>query len=105
MNSRDIKPGQVWQRRSSGVLSTVVSHTEPDLINPIVGIKAKRYSEIRASGLRERYRLVRDICEGCSHGPACVVLPCRDCGKSWHLLGQISNPFVCPSCEDEESAS
>ena len=40
------------------------------------------------------------VCEGCIHGPACRVIPCADCGKSWHLLGSIDNPFICPRCED-----
>lgn len=40
------------------------------------------------------------VCPGCAHGPACRVIPCLGCGKSWHLLGLIDNPFICPRCED-----
>lgn len=40
------------------------------------------------------------VCEGCVHGPACRVIPCVDCDKSWHLLGAVGQPpFICPRCE------
>jgi len=102
IDSTDIKVGQVWERKTDGAQVHVERHAASHFQNPIVGIRGFRRSDIRADGLRSRYRLWRDVCEGCVHGPACVVLPCRDCGKSWHLLGQIANPFVCPRCEDAQ---
>ncbi len=40
------------------------------------------------------------VCEGCVHGPACRVIPCRRCDQTWHLLGLIDTPFICPRCEE-----
>lgn len=41
------------------------------------------------------------VCEGCIHGPACRVIPCTECGKRWHMLGQIEPPpYICPRCEE-----
>lgn len=102
-DSTDIKVGQVWERKSDGAQVYVERHSAPTYANPIVGIRGQRRSDIRANGLRSRYRLWRDVCEGCIHGPACVVLPCSGCGKSWHLLGVIKQPFTCPRCEDKDS--
>ena len=44
-------------------------------------------------------------CEGCAHGPACRVIPCAKCGKPWHILGLIDDPFICIPCEDAEGAA
>lgn len=60
-NSHDIKVGQIWERKSDGVQAEVILHGAPQIANPIVVIRAHRLSEIRADGLRTRYRLWRDV--------------------------------------------
>lgn len=62
-HSRDIKVGQIWQRKSDGAEVEVWRHTASDHANPIVGIVGQRHSDIRAYGLRSRYRLIRDVQE------------------------------------------
>jgi hypothetical protein len=60
-DSSDIKAGQVWERKADLAQVYVVNNPAPHTANSFITIEGQRRTTIRATGLRARYRLWRDV--------------------------------------------
>ena len=60
-DSSDIKAGQVWERKVDIQQVYVVKNPAPHAADPLIAIEGQRRTHIRATGLRARYRLIRDV--------------------------------------------